>query len=386
MSARKWAEMERTIQKLLAQTQARDTSRPPLRGSAIPGNAWAEYTPALTAARKLVRDNWALREYASSTPSADGQKVVPIVAAYRKEIDRLSRGARATDGLYPRHWKEGFSAPIPDAWECTYLTNLTACQARLLMVAGESRHAAELLLDTCQFARDLGFNGDPMAESLSLQIYGMALDQLRELVGSSPLSHNDLAEIERELGLLDDSFPKTEHSLLNEALAIGSTFLKMDQEGQNSQFGNVPLKQWKYGFSPRLILADAFNIHAGYLSRFSKVDSMPWTDVAGIGANINLDNTQQTNPISRILTPQFVYRIRAGRERRAQLRLLAVVVHYRRRGDILELGDPFGNTLRTSRTGDRFKVWSVGSDGADDGGIGGWDPSKGKDIVLEVKR
>jgi hypothetical protein len=59
---------------------------------------------------------------------------------------------------------------------------------------------------------------------------------------------------------------------------------------------------------------------------------------------------------------------------------------YRANGDVLGLDDPFGGKLLVSKGESRLKIWSVGSDGVDDGGVGEWTPGKGKDIVLEVER
>jgi len=44
------------------------------------------------------------------------------------------------------------------------------------------------------------------------------------------------------------------------------------------------------------------------------------------------------------------------------------------------LQDPFGRLLKSAREGEVLRIWSVGSDGVDQGGKG---PA---DIVLEVKR
>ena len=47
------------------------------------------------------------------------------------------------------------------------------------------------------------------------------------------------------------------------------------------------------------------------------------------------------------------------------------------------LPDPFGKNLLSKQTGSKTKIWSVGTDGKDQGGIGGWN---GPDLVLEVSR
>jgi hypothetical protein len=66
-----------------------------------------------------------------------------------------------------------------------------------------------------------------------------------------------------------------------------------------------------------------------------------------------------------------------------------MAAHYRATGEVLELEDPLGAKMRTVKTGGTLQIWSVGSNGVDDGGAGTFKPQAGKaqsDIVLEVER
>jgi len=66
--------------------------------------------------------------------------------------------------------------------------------------------------------------------------------------------------------------------------------------------------------------------------------------------------------------------------------LLRSVAAYRATGELPVLEDPYGDKLLSSISGTHLKLWSVGSDGIDDGGAGEWIYSRGKDIVIEVER
>ncbi|HZE97282.1 MAG TPA: hypothetical protein VE981_09660 [Planctomycetota bacterium] len=70
----------------------------------------------------------------------------------------------------------------------------------------------------------------------------------------------------------------------------------------------------------------------------------------------------------------------------AQLRLLRVTTHYRRTGEQLVLPDSFGAQLMSAASGAGLKLWSIGADGVDNGGVGEWRPKLGPDIVLEARR
>jgi hypothetical protein len=194
----------------------------------------------------------------------------------------------------------------------------------------------------------------------------------------------------RELELIDRAFPRNGHSMMNEALAAGAGFLAMGGSEIEVQSltgsGSELLLAWRYGFSSRLMLADAFDRHLECMKRYADGDDKSWAELERIGKETDAEAQQSKNPIARIMIPGLRAANRAGRDRRAQLRLLRVAAHYRATGEVLELDDPFGTKLRTSRSGDTLKIWSVGKDGVDDGGAGAWKPSAGKDIVLEVDR
>jgi hypothetical protein len=64
-----------------------------------------------------------------------------------------------------------------------------------------------------------------------------------------------------------------------------------------------------------------------------------------------------------------------------------MAARYRATGELLELPDPFGDKLRNRLTDDALKLWSVGSEGKDHGGIGRFSlDGDGQDILLEVRR
>jgi hypothetical protein len=66
--------------------------------------------------------------------------------------------------------------------------------------------------------------------------------------------------------------------------------------------------------------------------------------------------------------------------------LLRVATHWRRTGELLDLDDPFGAKLKSAKSGEGLKLWSIGADGVDNSGTGQWKPAAGADIVLEAKR
>jgi hypothetical protein len=148
VAERRWAAMERSLQDLRAQSDLRNGPRPVLRGTAVPGSAWDDYSPALLMMKGASGSG--IGEYAVRGPKADRQKVDEAFAKYGAALDGLRKGVMRADGHYPFKWEQGFAADIPGLLQSQNLGNLAVCRARLLAEEGKPREAAELLLDTCQ--------------------------------------------------------------------------------------------------------------------------------------------------------------------------------------------------------------------------------------------
>lgn len=400
---RRFAAMELRLKEMRADTEARDAGRPTLRGWPVPGNGWDDYALALREVEAIKVDRQALYEYVDRRPKADRTKVERLLAAHGGALDHLRRGASRSCGQFPIRWEDAFSTPIPGLLSCQSLAYLAACKSRFLLEAGRPREAAELLLDTCQFARDVGFNGALASEMISMSMCSIAFGELLDLVLADDSLPGDLLEVDRQLALLDLSFPPTRLSILNESLAIGYGFIQTatlsklndEFEWKRSMPGSgIPdLKFWgavglidRLGGLRRLILADAFDTSHVFIKQGADLDDKPWAEVLRTGAEIDAYAERIRNPVTRNILPEIPAWIRPGRERRAQLRLLRVAAHYRATGEVLDLDDPFGTKLHASESGDTLTIWSVGRDGVDDGGVGEWKPSAGKDIVLSVRR
>jgi hypothetical protein len=388
LGARRWGVMEKKTRELLVECRARNTARPVLRAQGVPGSAWEEYNLALESMISLKGSETPIVEYVIRGPKADRAAVKKILEEHLGALDHLRKGAARLDGIYPMAWEDAYAAKLPGLVSCQRLANLAVIRARFLAEEGKPREAAELILDTAQFARDVGFNQCLISEMISIAIYGVAFEDLRDLILSGKLSHDDLVEVERELEILDRSFIKTGHSLMNEAMGAGFGFLKTasSNDGELLLGLDTPSMILWFFVPKRLAYADAFESGLEILRRCADTDDRPWAETDKVGKEINAQAEQLRNPLSRIMIPGLASTSRAERERRAHLRLLRAAAHFRATGEIQELEDPLGTKLRTSKSGDHLKIWSVGRNGSDEGGSGTWKPTAEKDIVLEVDR
>jgi hypothetical protein len=388
--ARRWEEMRVTVEELARQVQSEVPSRPVLRGGTQPGNAWEDYEAAL----RLLTPRTAfrpVRDFLDNREKADRAAALRLVELYAPALIALKRGASKGLGSCNMLW-EDWGQGLPAEYN---LTILASCRARFLKEEGRAREAAELLLDALQFGEDAA-RSSPARVLEGIADMHYPLEELKNLVLPRALGPEDLSEVARELELLDRNLPIPGNThYLSGALENGRAFLDaggVEKYLEKLQFKEMPhLPTWRYGFSERIMMVDAFQ-HSLEASRtMSAAAGKPWREVWDTRLSTLHDLERCGNPIVRA---GLEIQMKLGadqpsdalRERRAQLRLLRMAAHFRLTGEVMTLEDPFGDRLHHSVIGNHLKGWSVGPDGRDDGGIGGWTQSRGRDIVVEVDR
>jgi hypothetical protein len=351
----------------VAEARARDPRRPVLWGEAVPGRAWDQYEQALAAIRSVAVDD--VRRWLDGA-AADRAKAGAVLAAHRKALDLLRAGARKAQGGYPVDWWKGASADAPSLIAVRDLTTLTAGQARVLLEDGKPREAGALLLDAAQFGADLGRNATIITEMIGLSSLGQVFDGLRELPPDP--------EVGAALAVLDATFPNHGEGLMNQLALMGVTFRELsfaDVSFNATGSAGTLAPGWRFGFSQRMMLADAWPTLEDMMRRLAATTSASWVEAQSVAAAIAAEATSSDNQIVKDIVPGLTEVLRAPREARARLRMLRVL-----HGGAVALDDPFGGKLLS----DGVKVWSVGADGIDNGGTGAWKPVLMGDIVLEL--
>jgi hypothetical protein len=270
------------------------------------------------------------------------------------------------------------------------LANLSVCRARLLLEEGKNHAAVELMLDLCQFGCDLGRDGSLFAELYGTAAISLAMNELKDLLCGDKLSPADLQEIDRELEILDASFPRHGYALLGELEILGDILLREQffsfYANVNRPPRTIDLLSWRYAYSSRLMQVAAFDQEDGWMMRAKDTDLGSWVEEQRVWAEIEAEARGTPNFVVVYFHSTGHGPWRSRREKLAHLRLLRTAAHYHVTGDILELEDPFGTKLRHSEAFDTLKLWSVGKNGTDDGGKGDWKGSDPDDIVLELSR
>jgi hypothetical protein len=261
------------------------------------------------------------------------------------------------------------------------------CEARRLAESGRIAEAIDLLLSIAQFGHDVGSNGTLISEMVGVVVTWYALDELRSLIQSGKLDREQLLGIDRALEILDKDFIRNGPCLRNEVLMMGQQILKgnLKEIARGRMSAPDPERirpTWRQMFSRKLLQATAFLLIERWSARLAN-DDAPYADELRAWDEFRAEAA--ANPLAAVLLQGLTPHV-AQRGRLAELRLVRAIAHYRATGEVLPLDDPFGTKLHHAITGGKLKVWSVGKNGVDDGGIGEWSSSRGKDIVLEVDR
>ena len=342
----------------VAEAQARDPKRPVLRSEAVQGKAWTEYSRALSSVQNAnVSD---VQRWLDGVAGADRVKAEAVLAAHGTTLDFLRAGARKAEGTYPTEWEKGFNAYRPPLLSTRNLTVLAAGQARVLMEAGKSREATDLLLDAAQFSADLGRNTVLIGELSGLASLGDVFEGLRTLPPDP--------DVGRALGVLEGNLPHHGDTLRNELAVMGTSFVAMGRRD------GVPL-DWRFGFSRESMLLDAWTTLQDMVRRTAATTTKPWAEAGRVNREIEAEAKASGNALLATAIPGLLRLQRTSREALARLRMLRVL-----HGGATGLEDPFDGTLRSNGV----KVWSVGADGIDGGGVGAWKPADYGDIVLQL--
>ncbi|MBI3857926.1 MAG: hypothetical protein HY293_19785 [Planctomycetes bacterium] len=385
VESRKWEEMDRAARALREEAHARPAARAALRGGSEEGNAWELYDHA----ESLIKSRGSIapiRDYIVRPGSGYKSRAEESLKVYEEALADLRRAARRLSARRRVNWEE------ESPWSPGRLLAWVArCKARFLTESGQARDAAGILLDVLQLGQDMVRDGEIYGAWVGFSVHGEALEDLKGLVLSGTLSRDDLKEIDRELEILDGSFPVFGDVVLNSAMRIGFQILRagtLDRFLEEMEFKNQPRpRSWRNAFSDRLMMVDVFERELSDARRSAAGDLRPWGEARSLTAAIDLDRAAFGSPLFKAIFdkgPLMPYQL-AFREHRARLRLLRMAVRHGATGEVPVLPDPLGTELRFSQHGDRWLYWSAGGNGVDDGGAGGW-KGDGKDIVLDVKQ
>lgn len=370
---------------LEAEYESRDYTRPVLRGSPQPGNAWDHYLRAIreiNAEDKFSNDYvHLLSDFIHRPEKADRAGVAGVLAKHDSILEHLRRGVRCGEARFAYDWMMKGGRETEPSDEEQALRLLSISKARWLREQRHYREAAELLLDMCLFCRDRN-QVDTRTDRGSSEAM---LDELHAILVSGELSATDLQRVDRELAILVQVSPDRTFALRNNVLARGM-YLRMEARERRqmrwcSSDGVDLVATWRDLHSNQLMNAHAFRMLDRWTDRLVAAEGMNWTDALleqrAVKAEIEMERKG-----FELLSDVSVWGAGFRRHGSAKLRILHVAAHYLVTGQVLEVRDPYDDgPLKTVR-GAKLKIWSVGRDGIDNEGRGSWRGFWGEDLVI----
>jgi hypothetical protein len=269
------------------------------------------------------------------------------------------------------------------------------CRARFLAEEGRAGEAVDLLLDLSQYVIDLAWEGNLGHGLNALYHHQRFLTELKSLMAAGLLDAAQERQVARELSALDAQLPRFGEGAVIGAMEFSFVVLRTKtvrsllEEYYMDRSSSVPA--WKWGYLDKLTLATLADLQLRTAQRMAAGDAGSWEEARRATIEASAELASSVNPLARQgwatgAKPDWLPLHRMFREYLARHRLLIAAARYRADGILPDLDDPFGSKLRSSRSRQLLKLWSLGGDGLDDGGHGDWSTKGCRDIVLEVRR
>ncbi len=364
------AEWDAELKASIAAERARSGERPVLSGEAKPGNAWHEYDQALSECQK-VSAGMKLGEILD--PKHDDKPDGPLskLPLFASPIAHLRAGAHRAEARKDFEWERAALASTPSFAASSHVAMLALLEARVRAKEGKPSEAVAEILDVMQFGRDYAGEGPLISHMIGMSILGWSLQEARDLSVGREMDPASRELLERGLQTLLGEFPTGEDAMLRECLFMDSAL----QEGASGNFAT--------GF----LMLGAARKQREWIRRGVAAGRVSWAELLKVDREVKAEMDKTWNPFAKMGAGALSQSSgKTSRHARVQASLLLTGVHFQRTGDVLGMDDPFGSKLLSSKTGDTLKIWSVGPDGVDNGGVGGWRIGDGPDVVLDVKR
>ncbi len=338
-----------------AEFDARESSRPALWGEAIGGRAWPHYERAFALLSVSSDDGYLpylariegrrLAGVTNTERLREGPPPAEVIADNAPALAALREGAHSTDGRRLMDWSAGFNLRIQNMLTARHLANAGVLTAIVAASDGDGQQAVQRLLDVLQLGRDLA-----QSPLLVEQMIGFAVMQIGSwmtIEWSNLLRHLDadaLGVFAVGLARLDAALPLAPNWIATEAVLLAHHVSHVVANSDDSLTGRA-WETWRYGFSPRLALAQHGLNQLQLATRAQALCSgRDAVDVVAI-ERLFAETAASSNPATRLLTPNLAAALTTRLRAVASLRLLRMAVQHAVGEDIAPLPDPSGGVL-----------------------------------------
>lgn len=337
-----WQEMRASAAAISARLAAEVHEREPIWGTPTPERASEHYERAMELEAALPESaadaiQAAIRggDDAVHATAADRERWQPILEALRRGTHATDTSALVTLDIEAHDY-------APSLRSCRRIAWAAILESRRLRNDGRHRAAVQWTLDVATFGNDLGRRG-----TLIQQLVGCALTAIGTGEAWSPealaaLDDDALDELAAGLARLDERMPLT--ATLDHDLVLLAHCL--EQPFDDSLDAGSSLTAWRYGFSTRWMLADAFHQTRALWDRMARIDARwPVREARLERAFAAVQNSH--NPVIQVFCPTMVGAELQLRMSLTGVRMLRVAVDLQRGRPPLPLEDPLGDARLT---------------------------------------
>jgi hypothetical protein len=339
--------------------ETRDARRPSPHGAAREENAW----PHLTEALRLMR-------VATDAGNVD-------LAGALSELHLAATCAKAREDV---QWERATGHPTPRMVDARQLVDAGLERAEQLARDGRDEDVAVVLLDLLCFGRDLQHGSVTyIGEMIGVATCGIVFERFASSGDLQGMGGAGLARFERGLATLDAGFAAIGPAWEGEPLLIRRQLTSDLGAAGAALTVSYPGDVLRHGLSERWMVADAVRAVEEMATAIAAAAALPWSELLAVARHERAE-VARSGDFAAVLALQPKSLLEARRRAIAQVRLLRLAALATNGHELPSLPDPFGATLHSKRAGTVATFWSVGPDGADDGG------AERTDVTLVVGR
>lgn len=334
-----WQAMQTEVATLRAAVAARPSQRPVLWGEGTAGDAFAHYDRACELSRSLqstdgnvwIKTSLASGEQVATERAGLRTRWQPVLAALRAgaQSTHVTPSIPGADGLEPR---------IANLLDCRWVANLAVFEARALQHEGRNEDAVRRTLDAASLGADLARRGTLIDQMIGCAILSIGTDGAWTDAALAALDRGALDLLADGLQRLDTDLPLT----LDDGAELLHVAWHMQNAPDDAEWLPSNAAAWRFGFSTRWMLADAFRLQLARSRRLAATTGAPWQERAAQLEHELATATASGNALMAVCLPNLGAAEGNWREQRARIRLLCMAVDLHRGIDPPPLTDPIG--------------------------------------------
>lgn len=332
-----WLVMTAEVAALRAEVRAVPPHRDVLWGEPSPGDARVHWARATAAARTLQQHHHA--ELLALLPHSGADITTrhrAVREAWQPVLAALRAGAAAADCAATVPGEAGRPARIENLLDCRWVANAAVFEARALRQEGRHREAVQCTLDAAALSRDLLRTGVLIDQMIGCATLAIATTEAWPEPALDDLDDDALALLATGLARLDTSLPAVLDDRVERLFLAAEIERSTGDEQWLPSFG----ASWRFGFSTRWMLADAFLQHSALARRLAGRTNAPWPERLALWERESAATLAGGNPVLAVCLPNLSSAEGNWREQLGALRLLRGAIELHRGNPMPKLLDP----------------------------------------------